>query len=215
MVQYESRKLDQSCNNGNNINNDLSFFCRDICVNRKQSWSWTQFHPGTGSHSPLQLTTFSTGDKCSHSILFFTLRKQHGTENSMAYFSVYFSTAVLVEEELEKLPSWQLNELCLFPWKKHRGWNVLQKNNNKLIGMKGSGSSVAHPNKFPMFSDIGGPTYIAAVFFLTAFFTRPYKFWSCFGYSLHNRFTVLTLAIVHPAWPSGKFTRSPVQPLGV
>lgn len=70
------------------------------------------------------------------------------------------------EEELEKLLSWQLNELCLFPWKKHRGWTVLQKNNNnKLTAMKGSGSSVACPNKFPMFNDIGGPTYIAAVFF--------------------------------------------------
>lgn len=35
-------------------------------------------------------------------------------------------------------------------------------------------------------------------FILPAFFTRPYKFCSCFGYSLHNRFAVLTLAIVAP-----------------
>lgn len=93
--------------------------------------------------------------------------------NSMVQKTAWFIFCVLhlcgfsrqKEEELEKLPSWQLNELCLFPWKKHRGWNVLQKNNNKLAGMKSSGSSVAHRNKFPMFNDIGGPTYIAAVFF--------------------------------------------------
>lgn len=52
VVQCESRKVDQSCNNDHNINNDHLFLRRAICVNRNQSWSWIQFHPGTGLSQP-------------------------------------------------------------------------------------------------------------------------------------------------------------------